>query len=286
MSVNNVVDSLIYKIGDKDFRFNINYIMGVVNVTPDSFSDGGKYYRLTDAVDKALKLIDDGADIIDIGGESSRPGSESINELEEIERVIPVIEAILKVNKNIVISVDTTKSNVARLALDKGALMVNDISAGQYDEMIFEVIASYTATVVLMHMKGNPSTMQINPIEKDVLRVVSYYLAERAKVAQEFGIDKIILDPGIGFGKTVNQNFELLRGLTKLNEIGYPVLVGVSKKSFLGKTFNLEINEREIPTLISEVISIINGAKIIRTHNVKNVLYAKKLIELAGNNYV
>jgi dihydropteroate synthase len=256
--------------------------MGIVNVTPDSFSDGGKFFQVDDAVDHALKLIDDGADIIDIGGESSRPGAESISESEELERIIPVIENILSINSNVIISVDTTKSKIAKIALDKGALIINDISSGIFDEKIFNVSASYNATIILMHIKGKPAIMQLDPTYDDVLNYVYIFLEERINIAKTTGLSQIIIDPGIGFGKTVEQNYTLLRGINKFNELGYPVLIGVSKKSFLGKTFDLDIDKREVPTVVSEAIAMMNGAKLIRTHNVKNAVYAKELLSLTG----
>lgn len=277
-----IIDSLTYKIGNRDFHFSENYIMGIVNVTPDSFSDGGKFFQVDDAVDHALKLIDDGADIIDIGGESSRPGAESISESEELERIIPVIENILSINSNVIISVDTTKSKIAKIALDKGALIINDISSGIFDEKIFNVSASYNATIILMHIKGKPAIMQLDPTYDDVLNYVYIFLEERINIAKTTGLSQIIIDPGIGFGKTVEQNYTLLRGINKFNELGYPVLIGVSKKSFLGKTFDLDIDKREVPTVVSEAIAMMNGAKLIRTHNVKNAVYAKELLSLTG----
>jgi dihydropteroate synthase len=266
-----------FRIGEKLFSFDKTYLMGILNVTPDSFSDGGKYLTEDLAVNHALEMINDGADIIDIGGESSRPGSEPISEDEEISRVIPVIQKILDKKPDSIISVDTYKSKVADKALQSGAKIINDISGFTFDTEIADICTHYNAAVVLMHIKGTPKTMQLNPEYKEVVSEIYDFLNSRVTFAKNKGIKNIIIDPGIGFGKTVKDNFSILKRLKDFKSIGCPILVGVSRKSFIGKTLNLEIEQRDLPTAAMEAVSIFNSARIIRTHNVKN---GKQIIKL------
>lgn len=266
-----------FRIGEKLFSFDKPYLMGILNVTPDSFSDGGKYLTEDLAVNHALEMIKDGADIIDIGGESSRPGSEPISEDEEISRVIPVIQKILDKKPDAIISVDTYKSKVADKALQSGAKIINDISGFTFDTEIADICAHYNAAVVLMHIKGTPKTMQLNPEYNEVVSEIYDFLNSRVTFAKNKGIKNIIIDPGIGFGKTVKDNFSILKRLKDFKSIGCPILVGVSRKSFIGKTLNLEIEQRDLPTAAMEAVSIFNSARIIRTHNVKN---GKQIIKL------
>lgn len=259
-----------YEIGNKVFEFNRAYLMGILNVTPDSFSDGGSYFKLEDALNYALKMIDYGADIIDIGGESTRPGSEFISEEEEKRRVLPVIEKLLKENNDLILSVDTTKSKVAEIALDYGATIINDISSMTLDRNMIKTCSKKNAAVILMHMQGTPKTMQLNPTYDEVVSDIFNYLNSRIIDLRINNISKIIIDPGIGFGKSINDNFTLIKRLREFSTLGYPILIGLSRKSFIGKTLNLELNERDFPTSILETISLMNSARIIRTHNVKN----------------
>ncbi len=258
-------------------------IMGIVNVTPDSFSDGGKYLNIDAAVSHAINLIENGADIIDIGGESTRPGAESVTIEEEIQRVIPVIEKLLSLSPKAVISIDTTKSEVAEKALESGALIVNDISGGTFDKNIFSVTKKYDAILVLMHIKGKPKTMQDAPYYDNVVLEVKDFLLKQIKIANDYGIQKIIIDPGIGFGKKVFENYELLKNLKEFYNLKYPVLIGVSRKSLIGKALNLDIHDRENATTIMEMFAIQNGAKIIRTHNVKNTREIIQLLSFINN---
>lgn len=266
-----------YIFSDKHLEFNFPKIMGIVNVTPDSFSDGGKYFSINQAVDHALMLIDDGADIIDIGGESTRPGSDQVNFDEELNRTLPVIKNILKIRKDVIISIDTTKSKIAEEALNAGACIVNDISGLTFDQRMIEIVKQFDAGVVLMHMKGNPKTMQQNPTYHNVVKEVFDFLKVQSEKAITKGISKIIIDPGIGFGKRVEDNFELIKSLNEFQVLGFPVMIGLSRKSFIGKTLNQEINERDLATVILETISVLNSARIIRTHNVK---YCNQLVKL------
>jgi len=270
-------------LGFQKFRMDRAIIMGILNVTPDSFSDGGKYFSLDKAVDHGLKLFDEGADIIDVGGESTRPGSLSVPSDEELNRVIPVIQEIKKQKPNALISIDTQKSNIAKEALKYGASIVNDVSAGEFDKKIFDVVKEFNATYVVMHMKGKPINMQDLPYYDDVVTEIYDFLVNKINSLIKFGIKNLLIDPGIGFGKTIKDNYELIRRLNEFKGIGYPILIGISNKSFLGKVFNIGIEERQDPTLIAESFAIKNGARIIRTHNVSKVKYAKEINCLIEN---
>ena len=274
------MNSTQYNFNDKILSFNLPKIMGIVNVTPDSFSDGGKYFSVDDAVNHALKLIDEGADLIDIGGESTRPGSDPVSLEEELRRTIPVIKNIHQQGKDVIISIDTTKSEVAKQALDSGTQIINDISGLTFDEKMIDIAKEYNSGVVIMHIKGNPKTMQENPEYRDVVKDVYDFLLVQSIKAKQNDIDKIIVDPGIGFGKRVEDNFSLIKNLDYFQSLGYPVMIGLSKKSFIGKTLNLDNDQREIGTIILETISVIKSARIIRTHNVK---YCNQLVKLASH---
>ena len=267
-----------FQIGNKNFSINNSWVMGILNVTPDSFSDGGNYFSIESALSHALKMLDDGADIIDVGGESTRPGSERIDEEEEIRRVIPVIERILAERPDTLISIDTTKSGVAYKALQTGAKLINDISGLTFDDKIIDIARENDAGLIIMHMKGTPLTMQNNPEYQDVVGEVYDFLDRQSVLSRKKGVKSIFIDPGLGFGKRVRDNYELLKRLNEFKGIGYPIVIGLSRKSFLGKSLEVDIHEREIPTVIAETIAIKNGAIIIRTHNVKNAVQAKKII--------
>ncbi len=246
-------------------------IMGILNVTPDSFSDGGLYNRLDKALDHAEKMVEDGADIIDIGGESSRPGSEPVPENIELERILPVIEKLAK-KVNVPLSIDTYKASVARRALDAGACLVNDISALE-DPNMADVLAEYNVPIVLMHKQGTPRDMQVNPSYNSLIPEIIGYLKSRIQIALDRGIqsDQIIIDPGIGFGKTTEHNLEILRKLKEFKSLNKPILIGTSRKSFIGKILNLPIEDRLEGTSATVAIAIANGADIIRVHDVKEM---------------
>lgn len=270
--------SMRHLYGAKIFDYSKRpYIMGILNVTPDSFSDGGRFSDPDAAAERALEMIDQGADIIDIGGESTRPGSSRIPAGEEIDRVIPVIEEILKHNTNAVISIDTYKSEVAEVALEHGALIVNDVSALRFDENMAAVAGKHNASMILMHMKGEPKTMQDNPYYENVVNEVKNFFTDRTAFAKTHAITQIILDPGIGFGKRVQDNLELLRSLHRFTELGYPVLIGPSRKSFIGKILNLPVDQRLEGSLAAAVIGIVNGASIVRVHDVAATKRAVRL---------
>jgi len=260
-----------YRFGIVDYDLaSRTHIMGILNITPDSFSDGGRYLGIEQAIKHGQKLAEDGADFIDIGGESTRPGSEPVSIAEEIQRVVPVIESLAK-KTNIPISIDTYKSEVAEAALQVGAVIVNDISAMTFDTNMVSVIANHRASIVLMHIKGMPKTMQENPTYGNVTQEVKQFLSERIVKAKESGIEQIIVDPGIGFGKKFEHNIQLLRELNSFSSLGYPVLVGPSRKAFIGAILNLPPNERLEGTAAAVTVSILNGVNIIRVHDVKEM---------------
>ena len=243
--------------------------MGILNITPDSFSDGGKYYKLDNAIGYALELVKQGVDIIDVGGESTRPGAKAISLDDEISRVIPVIKSIRSVS-SIPISVDTYKSEVAQKALDSGANIINDISGLKFDSKMIDVIKEYNVPIVIMHIKGTPLNMQVNPNYDDIIDEIKSYFEKRINLCLDYGIPKthIILDPGIGFGKQLNDNFTLIRELNTFTELGYPILIGPSRKSFIGLTLELPVNDRLEGTAAAITASIMNGARIVRVHDV------------------
>jgi dihydropteroate synthase len=248
-------------------------VMGILNVTPDSFSDGGSYFNLTSAITHALQMVDQGADIIDVGGESTRPGSNPVSEQEQIRRIVPVISALKeRIPDSIMISVDTTRSLVAEASVAVGASIVNDISSGLDDPAMLPTVSRLGVGIVLMHMQGSPRTMQINPQYDDVVSDVKLFLNSRASVAISHGIDPgtIMIDPGIGFGKTKADNLALLSSLRAIVDLGYPVLLGTSRKRFMGSICN-ENNPEELlgATLATTVHALSAGVKVFRVHDVK-----------------
>jgi dihydropteroate synthase len=245
--------------------------MGVVNVTPDSFSDGGRFLDPGRAIEHGRELVADGADVLDVGGESTRPGAAAVGENEELARVGPVIEGLA--GEPVPVSIDTSKLTVAEAALDAGASIVNDVTALRAEPRIAALCADRGAELVLMHMQGSPRTMQENPTYDDVVDDVKAFLAERMSFAIGEGVaeDRIWLDPGIGFGKTVEHNLELLRRLRELTELGRPLLVGTSRKSFIGKLSGAEVDQRLGGTIASCALAFANGARMLRVHDVREV---------------
>ena len=257
------------------------YVMGILNVTPDSFSDGSIYFDKAKAVDHALRMADDGADIIDIGGESTRPGSETVPLEEELRRTIPVIEDISK-KINTPISIDTYKSEVALRALESGASIVNDISGMRFDPEMPKVIAKYKVPVVLMHIKGRPKNMQKNPVYDALIPEIMDYFRISIRLANKFGIPEnmIIIDPGIGFGKTAEHNLEIINNLSQFASLKKPILIGASRKAFIGKILgDAPSGERLEGTAAAVAISIINGANIVRVHDVKEMAKVVKVAD-------
>jgi dihydropteroate synthase len=250
--------------------------MGVLNVTPDSFSDGGRYLRPEEAIEHGVRLAEEGADIVDVGGESTRPGSDPVSEQEELDRVAPVVEALVR-RIAARISIDSYKPRVAEECLRLGATLVNDVT-GLADAGMIRAARERGAGVVIMHMRGDPKTMQQDVAYDDVVVEVRAFLAERARKAHEAGIEEVIVDPGIGFGKTAAHNFEILRRLGELVSLGYPVLVGPSRKSFLGSLpSKLPSSERLEGTLAAVAVSVLNGASIVRVHDVRE---ARRVVEV------
>jgi dihydropteroate synthase len=252
----------------RDFK-----LMGVVNVTPDSFSDGGLYLEPGLAISHGLELAGQGADILDVGGESTRPGADPVSAEEELRRVLPVIEGLAVARPQVQISIDTTKAVVAAEAIRRGATMVNDVTALRSDPKMAEVIATADADCCLMHMLGDPRTMQLDPRYEDVVDEIKAFLEERLAFAVAAGIEeeRIILDPGIGFGKTVEHNLELLGRLRELVAIGRPVMIGTSRKSFLGRLTGRAVDERLAGTIASCVVAYARGARVFRVHEVAPV---------------
>lgn len=270
------------KISFKSFHFDFltkTYIMGILNVTPDSFFDGGKYSDRDRAIARAFQLIEEGADIIDVGGESTRPGSSPVTIDEELKRVIPVIEEIAK-RVEIPISIDTYKSKVAEEAINAGASIINDISGFRFDPEMPYIAAKYDTPVVLMHIKGTPKDMQKNPQYDALIPEIIEYLRTSIVIAKNAGVrdDKIIIDPGIGFGKLPEHNLQILRDLKVFSLLGKPILIGVSRKSFIGKILDDAPPEARLEgTAAAVAVSIINGANIIRVHD---VAYISKIVKV------
>jgi dihydropteroate synthase len=267
-------------------------IMGVLNVTPDSFSDGGKYFTLKDAAAQGQKLFEDGADILDIGGESTRPFSDPVSEEEEIRRVVPLIERLSK-RISIPISIDTTKANVARKAIEAGASMINDVSSLRYDSKMADVAVEYGVPVILMHMLGNPKTMQREPKYNNLIQEIKAFLENAVKQAENHGIpkSKIIIDPGIGFGKTFEHNILLIKHLNEFKSLDVPILIGTSRKAFIRNILkdpsagdmNPDATAVETGSQASIAAAVLNGAHIVRVHEVANTRSTVKIIDAIRN---
>jgi dihydropteroate synthase len=276
-------------MGKNIFNFGSKtYIMGILNVTPDSFSDSGRFLSVDNAIKHAIKMEKEGADIIDIGGESTRPGSKPVSIDEEIKRVIPIIEEL--VNKiKIPLSIDTHKSEVAKKALNLGVAMVNDITALRYDKNLASLVAKYNVPICLMHMKGKPQNMQQNPIYEDVVKEIYDFLKERINYAISSGIknQNIIIDPGLGFGKRtgngIEDNSEIIHRLSELKNLGYPILIGASRKTFIGNMCGckrpLAVNERLEGSVAVANTAVMNGADIVRVHDVKETCQSLEFVD-------
>ena len=270
---------MLFDCAGKSLDLSAPRIMGIVNVTPDSFSDGGRFFSRDAALRQASKLVEDGADILDIGGESTRPGSTPVEVQEEIDRVAPVIEAI-SAELDVPISIDTMKAEVMRAAVAAGAGLINDVNALRAEGAL-AAAAELDVPVCLMHMQGTPQTMQKEPHYQDVVSEVEAFLLERVAVCEQAGIsaDKIMLDPGFGFGKRARHNLRLMKQLSRLTALPYPVLVGVSRKSIIGDMLKVDVKERLAGSLALASIAVWQGAKLIRTHDVRDTVQAVKLTQ-------
>jgi dihydropteroate synthase len=255
-------------------------VMGIVNVTPDSFSDGGRFLAADAAVDHALRLVEEGADILDIGGESTRPGAETVDEAEEIRRVVPVIERLVG-RTGVPVSIDTQKPGVAEAALAAGAAIVNDIAANREDDSMWRLVAREKAGYIAMHMLGSPQSMQENPVYADVVSEVAAFLAERLERLQAAGVDpeQVVFDPGIGFGKTLEHNLALLGGLSGFTSLTRPILLGASRKSFMGRLLGIETADRLPGSLACACHAVSAGVQIVRVHDVVETVQTVRLME-------
>jgi len=273
---------MIFRAAAFEFTFpRPTLVMGIVNVTPDSFSDGGRYFDSVAAVQHGLELVSEGADIIDVGGESTRPNAKPVTEEEELRRVLPVIEQLARQVK-VPISVDTQKPTVARAALEAGASIVNDIAANRNDTEMWQVVAQARAGYVAMHMQGRPETMQISPVYQDVVREVGEFFSDRLRRLEQAGVraEQVVLDVGFGFGKTLDHNLELLASLNRFTRFERPLLLGVSRKSFIGKLLGLEMEERLPAALACSCWAVHAGAQLVRTHDVAATVTALRVTEI------
>ena len=263
---------------------SIPIVMGIINVTPDSFYDGGKSNSETKALRQVEKMIKDGATILDIGGVSTRPGSKEVSLAEELNRVIPIIKAIRKEYQDIIISIDTFRSKVALEAITSGAAIINDISAGRFDSNMFSEVGKLAVPYILMHMQGKPSTMQNNPNYNNVVEEVVDFMIEKVGELRKFGVKDIILDPGFGFGKTVEHNFQLLKNMHAFKILGLPILAGVSRKSMICKPLKINPKDALNGTTALHMIALQQGAKILRVHDVKEAMETIKLWQMLEAN--
>ena len=259
--------------------FSTPVVMGILNVTTDSFYDGGKYLSELEITKQISKIEKEGAKIIDVGASSSRPGSIPVSEKTEIERLLPTIELIKKNSPNIKISIDTFRSNVARQCIKNGADMINDISAGEKDKKMFDTIAELNVPYVMMHMKGNSLTMQKNPNYDDIIKEISEFFEKKIKTLNSLGFNKIIIDPGFGFGKTLEHNYEILRNLSEFKKINLPILVGVSRKSMIYNLLDITADQALNGTSIINTIALNNGANLLRVHDVKEATECIKITD-------
>jgi len=253
-------------------------VMGILNITPDSFFDGGKYRDEAEIIDQVEKMLVDGATFIDVGAYSSRPGAKHISKEEELQRILPVINLLLKKNPEILLSVDTFRSKVAQEAIDAGAAIVNDISGGKMDDQMFSTIAKLQVPYILMHMLGTPQTMQKNPTYKDVTNEIISFFAAQIDQLHQLKLNDIIIDVGFGFGKTNTHNFEILKNLALFKSLEAPILAGISRKSMLYKTLDISAQEALNATTSANTIALLNGASILRVHDVKEAIEAVKIV--------
>lgn len=251
---------------------SIPKVMGILNVTPNSFFDGGKYKNEEEIISQVEKMLSEGATFIDIGAYSSKPSAEFVSEQEEIERIVPAIELILMHFPDTLLSIDTFRAEVAKASIESGAAIINDIAAGELDDKMFDVIAKYNVPYIMMHMRGNPQTMQSMTQYDDIVKEMLFYFSEKVKKARSLGINDLILDPGFGFAKTTDQNYEVLQKMELFNLLELPVLAGVSRKSMIYKTLGNTAQEALNGTTVLNTIALTKGAKILRVHDVKEAV--------------
>jgi len=266
------------KSGSKLCSLDKPLVMGILNISPDSFYAGSRFTESGQLIKKASVMIEDGADILDIGAVSTRPFADEVSEEEELQRILPVIRQLVKIFPEVFISVDTWRSNVAKMVLESGADMINDISGGCFDPKMAETMAMFEKPFVIMHTKGDPKTMQINPSYSDINAEIKDYFTARIEHFQQLGIKQLILDPGFGFGKTIEHNYQILKSLKDYQIFGFPILAGVSRKSMIQKALNVSAEEALNGTTVLHTIALINGAKILRVHDVKEAVETIKII--------
>ena len=247
-------------------------VMGILNVTPNSFFDGGKYKNETEILSQVEKMLLDGATFIDIGAYSSKPNAEFVSEQEEISRIVPVVNLILKHFPETIISIDTFRSQVAKASIESGTAIINDIAAGNLDDKMFEIIAKYNVPYIMMHMRGNPQTMQTLTHYDDILKEMLFYFSEKVAIARSFGINDLMIDPGFGFAKTIAQNYEVFQKMELFNMLELPLLVGISRKSMIYKTLETTIENSLNGTTVLNILAMTKGAKILRVHDVKEAM--------------
>jgi len=252
-------------------------VMGILNVTPNSFFDGGKYRNETEILSQVEKMLLDGATFIDVGAYSSKPNAEFVSEKEEISRIVPVVDLILKHFPETLLSIDTFRSEVVKATIDIGAAIVNDISAGKLDDKMLEVVGKHNVPYIMMHLRGNPQTMQSLTNYEDIVKEMLYYFSERVAEARRFGINDLIIDPGFGFAKTIDQNFEVFQKMELFKMLELPLLIGVSRKSMIYKTLDIKIEKALNGTTILNTLALTKGAKILRVHDVKEAMECVQL---------
>jgi dihydropteroate synthase len=266
----------------KILPFDKPLVMGIINLTPDSFYDGGKFINIESAIKQAEKLISEGADIIDLGAASTRPGAEFVSPENELKRILHVLSELVKIYPGITISVDTFHPEVAKECVKNGASIINDISAGTFDKKMLQTVAELNVPYILMHIQGTPQTMQVEPKYNDVVSEVYNFLAERVAIAKKIGINQLIIDPGFGFGKTVEHNFRLLRNLGEFKKLGLPIMAAISRKSMINKVLKTKPENALTGTIALNTLALLQGANILRVHDVKD---AKQVIKMV-NQYL
>lgn len=258
-------------------------VMGILNITPDSFFDGGKYNNQASIISQVEKMLSEGATFIDVGAYSSRPGAKNISETEELERILPVIKLLIKEFPNILLSIDTFRSAVAKECIKYGACIINDISAGSLDNQMFPTIAELQVPYIIMHMQGLPENMQLNPVYNNITQEILKYFSEKLAELRSLSINDIIIDVGFGFGKTIKHNFELLNNLSFFKSLDVPMLVGLSRKSMLYKSLKITPNQALNATTVANTIALQNGAHILRVHDVKEAVETIKIVNQLNN---